>query len=164
MTWTTPRTWVAAETVTAALFNTHIRDNSNALGDTWASFTPTLANWTLGNGTLAGHSRQVGKAIDVEIDLTLGTTTTTVGTLAFTLPTAARIAYSFRGFSGRATIIDTSANDRRFWIPASGGAGGTSVGVYNPDGSATTTPVNATTPWTWATGDRITVCCSYEAA
>lgn len=26
--WTTPRTWVVGETVTAALFNTHIRDNS----------------------------------------------------------------------------------------------------------------------------------------
>lgn len=31
MAWTTPRTWVAGETVTAALFNTHIRDNLNAL-------------------------------------------------------------------------------------------------------------------------------------
>lgn len=27
MAWTTPRTWVASETVTAALMNTHIRDN-----------------------------------------------------------------------------------------------------------------------------------------
>lgn len=27
MAWTTPRTWVAAETTTAALFNTHISDN-----------------------------------------------------------------------------------------------------------------------------------------
>lgn len=31
MGWTSPRTWVAAETVTAAIMNTHIRDNLNAL-------------------------------------------------------------------------------------------------------------------------------------
>lgn len=27
MSWTTPRTWVAGETVTAAIMNTHVRDN-----------------------------------------------------------------------------------------------------------------------------------------
>lgn len=31
MAWTTPRTWVASELVTASLFNTHIRDNLTAL-------------------------------------------------------------------------------------------------------------------------------------
>jgi|SRR5690348_8448631 len=30
-TWTTPRTWVAGELVTAAMLNTHVRDNLNAL-------------------------------------------------------------------------------------------------------------------------------------
>ena len=29
--WTAPRTWVAGELVTAAQFNTHIRDNENEL-------------------------------------------------------------------------------------------------------------------------------------
>jgi hypothetical protein len=29
--WTAPRTWTAAETVTAALMNAHVRDNLNAL-------------------------------------------------------------------------------------------------------------------------------------
>ncbi|HEY2086383.1 MAG TPA: hypothetical protein VGH54_10225 [Mycobacterium sp.] len=27
MAWTTPRTWVAGETITAAIMNTHVRDN-----------------------------------------------------------------------------------------------------------------------------------------
>lgn len=31
MAWTSPRTWVAAELVTAALLNTHLRDNLNAI-------------------------------------------------------------------------------------------------------------------------------------
>ena len=31
MAWTTPRTWVNAETVTHTLMNTHVRDNLNAV-------------------------------------------------------------------------------------------------------------------------------------
>lgn len=31
MSWTTPRTWVASELVTASLMNTHVRDNDNFL-------------------------------------------------------------------------------------------------------------------------------------
>lgn len=33
MAWTSPRTWVAGEVVTAALINTHLRDNLNHLND-----------------------------------------------------------------------------------------------------------------------------------
>lgn len=50
-TWTTPRTWVAGELVTAALMNTHIRDNMDwlktpiAASATWSSnFTTTSAS------------------------------------------------------------------------------------------------------------------------
>jgi hypothetical protein len=32
LAWTTPKTWSAGETLTAANFNTHIRDNLNAVG------------------------------------------------------------------------------------------------------------------------------------
>ncbi len=31
--WTTPRTWIVSEVPTAALFNTHVRDNFDFLGD-----------------------------------------------------------------------------------------------------------------------------------
>ncbi len=31
MAWTTPRTWVAGEVLTAALMNTHVRDNENVV-------------------------------------------------------------------------------------------------------------------------------------
>lgn len=46
MAWTAPRTWVTGELVTAALLNTHLRDNLTAIvpngPDAWTSFTPTL--------------------------------------------------------------------------------------------------------------------------
>jgi hypothetical protein len=65
MTWTAPRTWVAGETVTAAIMNTHVRDNLNALAnDSWQylSYVPggnndtsasTTVTWfTMGNITV----------------------------------------------------------------------------------------------------------------
>lgn len=44
MSWTTPRTWVAAELVTAAIGNTHWRDNLNYLYDTL--LTPRVGGTT----------------------------------------------------------------------------------------------------------------------
>jgi hypothetical protein len=35
VTWTAPRTWVASETVTASICNTHIRDNLLSISSEW---------------------------------------------------------------------------------------------------------------------------------
>ena len=48
MAWTTPRTWVTGETVTAALMNTHIRDNLNFLKtNPQSAFAAASADLTL---------------------------------------------------------------------------------------------------------------------
>src|SRR4030095_8765276 len=44
MAWTTPKTWSAGETLTAANFNTHIRDNLNA---TWRLIARKTADETV---------------------------------------------------------------------------------------------------------------------
>ena len=38
MAWTTPRTWTTGELVTAAIMNTHVRDNQNVLNPAGVSF------------------------------------------------------------------------------------------------------------------------------
>ena len=43
MAWTTPRTWTAGETVTAALMNTHVRDNTAFLKAIADNFAPVPA-------------------------------------------------------------------------------------------------------------------------
>lgn len=55
MAWSSPRTWVAAEVPTAAIFNTHVRDNltylfsgragSSVLRDNGSSYTTTSASF-----------------------------------------------------------------------------------------------------------------------
>lgn len=66
MSWTAPRTWVAGETVTASLINTHLRDNLLAL------FTPS-SGWPANPIVKAG---------------VISATTDGGGHLAITFPTA----------------------------------------------------------------------------
>lgn len=50
MAWTTPRTWVAEELVTATMMNTHVRDNLNALRDYLLGAQDLGANWLISTG------------------------------------------------------------------------------------------------------------------
>lgn len=88
MSWTTPRTWVAGELVTAAELNTHIRDDLSWLrsaGD-WtyigASGAPAYQNgWTSINAPAASYKR-IGNWVCVRGYLANGT----AGTTMFTMP------------------------------------------------------------------------------
>jgi hypothetical protein len=64
MAWTTPRTWVAGETVSAALMNVHVRDNLNLLASYFNLTTGypaylqevrQTANVTKNNNTVLGN-------------------------------------------------------------------------------------------------------------
>lgn len=163
MAWTAPRTWVAAETVTAAIGNTHWRDNLKAIGDAWTSYTPTLTNWTLGNGTLTGRSMQAGKLVHAVAELTLGSTSTPSGTFAVSLPVATRdssssAALPLNGFIG---VWDSSALAFEYYVPVMSASSTTVLVARKP---AAGTLLTATSPFTFATGDKVWVTLSYEAA
>ena len=51
MAWTAPRTWVAGELVTAALLNTHLRDNLLVLREREVWFSAAAGNIAVGSGT-----------------------------------------------------------------------------------------------------------------
>jgi hypothetical protein len=83
MAWTTPRTWVVGEIVTAALMNTHVRDNMNAIlsaASTLASSVTASSLTSLGTLTalnVDGDGADVNPAGDVDADLiTVGVTGT----------------------------------------------------------------------------------------
>jgi hypothetical protein len=69
LSWTTPRTWVAGETPTASIFNTHVRDNLSHLSTQGVGATPTYSSanyggsssltWTVSSGdvTVNRYSR-----------------------------------------------------------------------------------------------------------
>lgn len=159
MAWTTPRTWVAGEVVTAALLNTHLRDNLLAIGDSWSSYavswTAVTTNPSIGNGTLSGKYLQIGKLVIGSIDLAPGSTTTYgTGQWRFSIPiTAADASMAV----GSIRLFDTSGSSNQsgvFWQVST-----TTVGPLTPSGQ-----VSATFPFTWADGDRLAGTFIYQAA
>ena len=57
---------------------------------TWTSYTPTLTNWTLGNGSIVARYARVQNFVMVTCDITTGTTTSVTGTgMAISLPVTA---------------------------------------------------------------------------
>lgn len=68
-----------------------INANFAAIGAAWTAFTPTWTGTTtnplIGNGTIAGAYRQIGKTLDVRYRIAMGATTTYgVGTWKLRLP------------------------------------------------------------------------------
>lgn len=69
MSWTTARTWVAGEVVTAAIMNTHVRDNLKALAPPYAtegskdviSTTTETSLWTSAPSIVGGDMGANGK-------------------------------------------------------------------------------------------------------
>lgn len=151
MAWTTPRTWVAGETVTASNMNTHVRDNLDALGGAWTAFTPTFSgSWATGNGTMEGWYRKTGRTVTAKFKFTVGSTSTVSGNFGLTLPwTHANGSVgggSDDGLSvGRAVCFDTSASASSYRDVLVNSA---VLRVVDPI-------VTATVPFTWATGDII---------
>lgn len=117
MAWTTPRTWVAAELVTAALFNTHIRDNEQFLYDngvrvlyklntsgTIVNTTTETSSWSVSipGGTL-GTTHQLritvlgecqSGAHTITVRVKYGATTVLSGTF----PASNNASFAFRGW------------------------------------------------------------------
>lgn len=58
----------------------------NGSSPTWTSYTPTLTNLTLGNGTLTARYTQIGKTVIVKFSFVLGTTSAVGTQPIFSLP------------------------------------------------------------------------------
>ena len=141
---------------------------TEAVGGAWVSYTPTLTNITLGNGTVVASYIQQGKTVHFKIKLTHGTTTVAgTGTL-YTLPvTASSSAYtaSVAGGSnlGLATADDASGST---YLGTTSLVSVTTVGAYFENTSGSYSVLNKQTsaiPFTWATSDVLVLTGVYEA-
>lgn len=163
MAWTDPRTWVTSEVVTAAIMNTHVRDNLKAIGDAWTSFgaasthwTATTTNPTIGNGTFAAAYAQAGRLVHFRIRIVFGSTSTVgSGTYLFGLPV------NGQGFNTpvlcSAMLYDSSGGSRTMAHAYMNSA--TQI-VLNTG----TANVTHAAPTAWATSDVIAIAGTYEAA
>lgn len=148
--WTT-------EPVTAADLDA-MADALEALCGVWTVYTPVLTSNagvpSLGAGTLTGRYRQVGKTVDVRAVLTWGAGTTygVGGNPSISLPvTPLDLSQTATGI-----LQDLGTNT----FPASA--------IFEATAKMTplssTGAVSNTSPYTWASGDRLVLTARYEAA
>ena len=103
----------------------------------WTSYTPATVNLTVGNGTLVGRYKQIGKTVSWEVRFTLGSTSAISNDAFIEQPTAATSQ------GANALYVDSSAAGwfNGFWY-----------GGY-PRYQGTYGTLSATVPFTWATSD-----------
>jgi hypothetical protein len=115
----------------------------------WVTYTPGITNLTVGNGTLAGRYKQIGKTVFWEVRFTLGSTSA-ISNDAFIQEPVGGIASQ----GANAFYVDSST---------SGWFNGWWYGGY-PRYQGTFGTLSATTPFTWATGDFLLIYGTYEAS
>lgn len=162
----TPKTW-GAEELTSSDLNAEVKALWSGLQAAWTSYVPTWTassvNPAIGNGTLVGAYMRVGKTVIFRITMTAGSTTTFgTGRWSLTLPVATTSGHLWRFTAHQ---YDTSAAlPLAAWALNAGSSttldlytGGTTAGGYDRS-------LQGAVPFAWATGDRLSVSGTYEAA
>jgi hypothetical protein len=131
---------------------------ANLLFAEWVAYTPTFANFTLGNGTVTAKYIQQGKMVTVSVQVTLGSTSSVSasGGIQFSLPVAYASTARFMG-SSRMTIGSTFIGSLI--------AGGSNAIMYAHNVSSTWESVNLTSntvPGTWTNGSTFIAQATYE--
>jgi hypothetical protein len=149
-----PFPFVAGDVLTAA--------EMNGIGE-YADYTPTFTNLTVGNGTVAFRFARVQNFVYVQGTIQFGSTTSVSGGVSATLPVTSTTRLGSTPI-GTVSLLDTGA--ARYFGPALFSS--TTAFVVNAftiiGTSVSTIAINAATPFTWATGDVISVQLVYEAA
>jgi hypothetical protein len=131
----------------------------------WSTYSPAWtavsSNPSIGDGTLIGRYKQIGKTTFVYIRMQAGSSTTFgSGNWRFSLPVDAQASYS-------AILPTTFLDNSTAWYQ------GLSYTEYDGDasyvvpvwdkGATGSSAVNATTPYTWTTTDSLAISGSYES-
>ena len=150
-----PFPFVAGSVLTAA--------ELNGIGEK-TNYTPTFTNLTVGNGTLTAFHTRVQNIVNVFVQVVFGSTTSISGDVNVTMPFART---DFRDFSlGNVTLYDLGtliavggvipvSTDKNIVLVRQGLVSGPTMLI---------SPISATSPFTWATGDILSLSYCYQAA
>lgn len=131
-------------------------------GFTFAAYTPTYTNFTLGNGSVIARYAQSGKLVFFQVQITLGSTSSVSGLIKISLPVTPKN-------NGNAVIIPallTDAGVNEYFGFASIDQTNSVANVFAQNSSATYVTygiTSSTVPFTWGTSDAINISGSYEA-
>jgi hypothetical protein len=167
MAWTTPTTapFLAGHEPTSAELVTQVTNNLKALGDPWTAYTPVwtavTTNPTIGNGTITGAVRAIGKHITFRIVIVAGTTTGFgSGVYSFTYPAFAPIDSSANGNAGITGFFWDNSGTQPF-----GAIGvGQSTTTFRMVMSSSNSYMGSALPVAGAVNDKICILGTYEQA
>jgi len=151
--------WTAGDPIPASELNT--------ISGAFSTWTPTIGGtgWALGNGTVAGRYKKVGRVIVAGFSITWGGTSTFGGSaLTVSAPATAVTGMAATG-SGIAVDTGTSGYDLTTFIASAG----TVINLYAKSAAGTyvtsgVTGLTTSVPHTWASTDVIYGSIVYEAA
>lgn len=133
----------------------------NTILGNYTAYTPTYSNFTLGNGTVTAKYCQVNDFVHVIGSIVLGSTSAITGTLGismfFSVDAVYLVAPVWTVEIGTASLFDVSATG--IYNGTVQADTGTVMRIFAQASSGPTvtrSSVNATAPFTWATGDIIT--------
>ena len=149
--------WTTGDTIPASELNT--------LSGAWDTYTPSVGGtgFALGNGTISGRWKKVGRVVAFSLQITWGSTSTYgAGPLTVSAPTAGASTHGFR-FSGFIDDTGASSYDLAGFLPA--GSSTITLYAFNSAGTHTTlAAVTSTIPHTWANTDVIRLNGVYESS
>jgi hypothetical protein len=131
----------------------------------WTAYTPvwtaTTTNPVIGNGTLQGKYKRIGKTVLFRVKVVMGSTTTYgSGQMRWSLPFAPHADYvTWASMQGNGYVQDTSAPSNLYRNLAAHAA---SAGCFLTDDAGN--QLSAVVPFTFANGDTIYLAGAYEAA
>lgn len=123
----------------------------------WTTVVPSFGNITVGNGTITGRVRKMGRTVTYMGSFVLGSTSAVSGNPTIVLPYAAIATYTGNQPIGTLGLLDFVTTSQVGWVRFLT----TTAGVFMPGNGAS---MSATVPWTWTTGDTISWLITYESA
>jgi hypothetical protein len=127
----------------------------------WISFTPTLNNMTLGNGTVTARYQQIGNTVFVYFTFTLGSTSAIAANPYILLPVGSANGNRYQGVN---TYLDAGTNLYGGRIELFGGQAYFLVDKTSGTYLEPANNLSATVPFTWASTDNLTTYFWYEVA
>jgi hypothetical protein len=139
-------------------------DSSTPTGLVWASgawvtWTPTVNNISIGNGTITARYRQTGNTVSFSLKIVFGSTTTISGSPNVVMGVASNSVAVFPVYILDAGVAAYAASA---YFPI-----GTTMFldlIDTTSSRALLTAFSSTSPFTWGSGDFISVSGSYEVA
>ena len=164
MAWTTPGTAVAGDVLTAAFWNSNVRDNLAELanladGTTWETWTPaSRTGLTVGNGTETARYVRVGRLVAISYLFTFGSTSAITGDVNINLPFNNARTHPF-------ACLLTDSGTLDYWGACLVANNNLAIRACNSAGTyLSQAALSSTIPFTWGTNDVIAIAGVYETA